>query len=297
MQITASMVKELRERTGAGMMECKKALTETDGDLDAAIEMMRKAGTAKAAKKSGRIAAEGLIRIAASGCGKKVAMVEINSETDFATKSDDFIGFAGKVAECILANGPADIDALNALPLEDGDDTVAISRDNLVAKIGENIDIRRFSLITTAGLLGSYLHGDRIGTIVELENGNGVLAKDVAMHIAAVRPVCISEDQVDPELLEKEKAIFMAQAAESGKPPEIIEKMITGRMKKFVGEITLTGQSFVKDPDQTVDKLLSAANSSVSSFVCYEVGEGIEKVEEDYAAEVEAQVQAAKNSS
>ena len=294
MQITASMVKELRERTGAGMMECKKALTECDGDLDAAIEMMRKAGTAKAEKKAGRVAAEGVIRIAVSGCGKKVAMVEINSETDFATKSDDFIGFAEKVAACILATEPADIDALNALPLEDGGDTVTISRDNLVAKIGENINIRRFELVTTGGVLGSYLHGVSIGTVVELEGGDDILAKDVAMHIAAVRPVCVSEDQVDPALLAKEKDIFMAQAAESGKPPEIIEKMITGRMKKFVGEITLTGQTFVKDPDQTVGKLLSAANASVKSFICYEVGEGIEKKEEDYAAEVEAQVQAAK---
>ncbi len=296
MQITASMVKELRERTGAGMMECKKALTECDGDLDAAIEMMRKAGTAKAEKKSGRVAAEGMIRIAASGCGKKVAMVEINSETDFATKSDDFMAFSDKVAACILANEPADIDALNALSLEDGGDTVMISRDNLVAKIGENINVRRFELITTGGLLGSYLHGSRIGTVVELEGGDDVLAKDVAMHIAAVRPVCVSEDEVDPALLAKEKDIFMAQAAESGKPPEIIEKMIAGRMKKFVGEITLTGQPFVKDPDQTVGKLLSAADASVKSFTCYEVGEGIEKKEEDYAAEVEAQVQAAKKS-
>lgn len=294
MQITASMVKELRERTGAGMMECKKALTECDGDLDAAIEMMRKAGTAKAEKKAGRIAAEGMIRIAASGCGKKVAMVEINSETDFATKSDDFMAFSDKVAACILANEPADIDALNALSLEDGGDTVSISRDNLVAKIGENISIRRFELVTTDGLLGSYLHGSRIGTVVDLDGGDDSLAKDVAMHIAAVRPVCVSEEQVDPALLAKEKDIFMAQAAESGKPPEIIEKMITGRMKKFVGEITLTGQPFVKDPDQTVGKLLSAASASVKSFTCYEVGEGIEKKEEDYAAEVEAQVQAAK---
>ncbi len=296
MQITASMVKELRERTGAGMMECKKALTECDGDLDAAIEMMRKAGTAKAEKKSGRVAAEGMIRIAASGCGKKVAMVEINSETDFATKSDDFMAFSDKVAACILANEPADIDALNALSLEDGGDTVSVSRDNLVAKIGENISIRRFELVTTDGLLGSYLHGSRIGTVVDLDGGDDALAKDVAMHIAAVRPVCVNEDEVDPALLAKEKDIFMAQAAESGKPPEIIEKMITGRMKKFVGEITLTGQPFVKDPDQTVGKLLSAASASVKSFTCYEVGEGIEKVEEDYAAEVEAQVQAAKKS-
>jgi len=294
MQITAAMVKELRERTGAGMMECKKALTECDGDMDKAIEMMRKAGTAKAAKKSGRIAAEGVIMIAVSDCGKKAAMVEINAETDFATKSEDFQGFAERVVNCVLANEPADIDALNSLPLEEDGDTVLISRDNLVAKIGENINVRRFTVAATNGQIGSYLHGSRIGTVVELEGGDETLAKDIAMHVAAVRPVCVSEDQVSPELLEKEKDIFMAQAAESGKPPEIIEKMITGRMKKFIGEITLTGQPFVKDPDQTVGKLLSAANATVKSFICFEVGEGIEKKEEDFAAEVEAQAQAAK---
>ncbi len=294
MQITAAMVKELRELTGAGMMECKKALTECDGNLDDAIEMMRKAGTAKAAKKSGRIAAEGQIKIAISECGKKAAIVEVNAETDFATKSDDFVNFADKVTQCVLTNEPVDIDALNELPLEGGGDAVLLSRDHLVAKIGENINVRRFTIISTNGQLGSYLHGARIGAVVELAGGDENLAKDVAMHIAATRPVSISEDEVPAELLEKEKDIFMAQAAESGKPPEIIEKMITGRMKKFVAEITLTGQPFVKDPDQTVGSLLSAANASVSSFTCYEVGEGIEKKQEDFAAEVEAQAQAAK---
>ncbi|MFK8068145.1 MAG: translation elongation factor Ts [Gammaproteobacteria bacterium] len=294
MQITAAMVKELRELTGAGMMECKKALTECDGNLENAIEMMRKAGTAKAAKKSGRIAAEGQIKIAISDCGKKAAIVEVNAETDFATKSDDFVSFADKVTQCVLAYEPADIDALNEFPLEDGGETVLLSRDHLVAKIGENINVRRFRVLSTDGQLGSYSHGDRIGAVVELDGGDENLARDIAMHIAATRPVSISENEVPAELLEKEKGIFMAQAAESGKPPEIIEKMITGRMKKFVAEITLTGQPFVKDPDQTVAELLAAAKSNVSSFTCYEVGEGIEKKQEDFAAEVEAQAQAAK---
>lgn len=296
MQITAAMVKELRERTGAGMMECKKALTEVDGNLEDAIEMMRKAGTAKAAKKAGNVAAEGKVQISVSDCGKKAVIVEVNSQTDFAVKSEDFTNFAEKVAACIMANSPADIDALNALPIEDGAESVQITRDNLVAKIGENINVRRFELVSTDATLGAYSHGVRIGALVELDGGDEALAKDVAMHIAATRPVCISEEQVSPELLEKEKDIFMAQAAESGKPPEIIEKMITGRMKKFVGEITLTGQPFVKDPDQTVGKLLSAAKASVKSFTCFEVGEGIEKVEENFAAEVEAQAKAAQKS-
>ncbi len=296
MQITAAMVKVLRERTGAGMMECKKALSECDGNLENAIEMMRKAGTAKAAKKAGNVAAEGKVQIIVSACGKKAVIVEVNSQTDFAVKSEDFTGFAEKVAKCALTNNPTDVDALNALPIEEGADTVSITRDNLVAKIGENINVRRFDVLSATGILGAYSHGARIGAVVELDGGDETLAKDIAMHIAAARPACINEDQVSPELLEKEKDIFMAQAAESGKPPEIIEKMISGRMKKFVGEITLTGQPFVKDPDQTVGKLLSAANASVKSFTCYEVGEGIEKVEENFAAEVEAQAKAAQKS-
>lgn len=296
MQITAATVKELRERTGAGMMECKKALVECDGDMDAAIEMMRKAGTAKAAKKSGRIAAEGQINMLVADGNKLATMVEINCETDFVTKSDDFNNFAEKVAQRIISDQPADIDALNALPFEDGGETVSTTRDNLVAKIGENINIRRFELINTQGALGHYLHGNRIGVLVDLEGGDEALARDIAMHIAASRPVCVNESQVPADVIENEKNIFMAQAAESGKPPEIIEKMITGRMKKFVGEITLEGQAFVKDPDQTVGKLLSSANASVNSFVCYEVGEGLEKRQEDFAAEVEAQARAAKES-
>ena len=296
MQITAAMVKELRERTGAGMMECKKALTECDGNLEEAIEMMRKAGTAKAAKKAGNVAAEGKVQINVSDCGKKAVIVEVNSQTDFAVKSEDFTNFAEKVAAVILANNPADIDALNALPIEEGGESIQITRDNLVAKIGENINVRRFEVVTSEGSLGAYSHGARIGAVVDLEGGDEALAKDVAMHVAATRPVCIAEDEVPAELLEKEKDIFVAQAAESGKPPEIIEKMITGRMKKFVGEITLTGQPFVKDPDQTVGKLLSAANATVKSFTCFEVGEGIEKVEENFAAEVEAQAKAAQKS-
>lgn len=296
MQIAAATVKELRERTGAGMMECKKALIESEGDMEAAIDMMRKAGTAKAAKKASRIAAEGQINLLVTDDSKQAAMVEINCETDFVTKSDDFKAFAEKLAQRVLVDKPADIDALNALSFENGGDNVGLTRDNLVAKIGENINIRRFELINSSGNLGHYLHGGRIGVLVDLQGGDEALARDVAMHIAASRPVCVSEDQVDADLLEKEKVIFKAQAAESGKPPEIIEKMIVGRMKKFVGEITLNGQPFVKDPDQTVGKLLSTANASVASFVIYEVGEGLEKRQEDFAAEVEAQAREAKKS-
>ncbi len=294
MQITAAMVKELRERTGAGMMECKKALTECGGNMEQAIEMMRKAGTAKAAKKSGRVAAEGVVKVAVSSDGKKAAIVEINSETDFASKSEDFQAFAEKVAQCVLANEPSDIDELNALHLEEGGDTVQNSRDQLVAKIGENIGVRRFEIIESDEVLGTYLHGARIGVVVAMNGGDEALAKDVAMHIAASRPVCVSEEHIPAEILEKEKEIFMAQASESGKPPEIAEKMVTGRMKKFIGEITLIGQPFVKDPDQTVGKLLASANANVKSFARFEVGEGIEKKQEDFAAEVEAQAKAAK---
>lgn len=296
MQITAALVKELRERTGAGMMECKKALTECDGNIEDAIEMMRKAGTAKAAKKAGRIAAEGKLDIAVSECGKKAAMVEINCETDFVTKSDDFLGFADKVVSLILEKQPDNLDQLNALALEEGGESVQISRDNLVAKIGENINVRRFVLVNSNGQLGTYLHGNRIGTVVDMQGGDESLARDIAMHIAASRPVCVSEEQVPADLLEKEKDIFMAQAAESGKPVEIIEKMVAGRLKKFIAEVTLTGQPFIKDQDQTVGKLLSSANAKVVSFTRFEVGEGIEKRQDDFAAEVEAQAAQARKS-
>ncbi|MEQ8233421.1 MAG: translation elongation factor Ts [Gammaproteobacteria bacterium] len=287
MAITASMVKELRERSGAGMMECKKALVETDGDIEAAIEHLRKSGAAKAAKKAGRIAAEGAIVVAGDASG--AVMVEVNSETDFVANDDNFTRFADTVAAAALAAGPADVEALRALPVEGGE-TVEQLRAALVAKIGENIDVRRFvRMPAEAGHIESYLHGKRIGVLVAMQGGSSELARDVAMHIAASNPVCVSEAEVPAELLEKEREIHLAQAAESGKPPEIVEKMVTGKLKKFIGEVTLEGQPFVKDPDQTVGKLLKQNAANVTAFVRYEVGEGIEKKEENFAEEVMAQ--------
>jgi len=289
MGITAAQVKELRERTGSGMMECKKMLVETGGDIEAAIEMMRKSGMAKADKKAGRVAAEGIIVLRASDDGKSGAIVEVNSETDFVAKGDDFTGFAGEVADIVLASQPADVDALLASAMGEG--TVNETRQALIAKIGENINVRRFaSYSSDAGVVGGYLHGVRIGVVVEMEGGDAALAKDVAMHIAASRPLAVSAADVSPEVLEKEKAIFSAQAAESGKPAEIIEKMVEGRIRKYLAEITLEGQSFVKDPDTTVGKLLEKSGAKVIRFERLEVGEGIEKKEEDFAAEVMAQV-------
>ena len=288
MAITAATVKELRERTGAGMMDCKKALQEADGDIEKAIEDMRKSGMAKAAKKAGRIAAEGLLVIKQDADSSQMVIAEINTETDFATKDDSFRGFCGQVADSILANQPADIDSLMECKI--GDQTVEETRQQLVAKIGENTSVRRFSLIDSAqGTIASYLHGTRIAVVVELEGGDEALAKDIAMHVAASNPVCIAEEDVPQEILAKEKEILIAQAEESGKPPEIIEKMIGGRINKFLKEITLLGQPFVKDPDQTVAKLVESADASVKSFIRYEVGEGIEKRNDNFAEEVMAQ--------
>ncbi len=288
MAITASLVKELRERTGAGMMECKKALVETDGDIDAAAELMRKSGAAKADKKASRVAADGAIKIKVSDDGKKAVIVEINSETDFVAKDDNFQAFADAVAQAIFDNEPADIDAIGDLKLADGQ-TVEEARQALIAKIGENIKVRRFEIIKTDNGLVSYQHGARIGVLVD-SSAAADMARDIAMHIAAVNPRCVAEADVPAEEVEKEKGILIAQAESSGKPAEIIEKMIQGRLKKFLAEITLLGQPFVKDPDQTVGKLLSSANAEVAGFIRYEVGEGIEKKQEDFAAEVMAQV-------
>ena len=292
MAITAAQVKELRERTGAGMMECKKALVETNGDIDAAIEAMRKSGMAKADKKAGRTAAEGLIVIQGSDDGKRAAMVEVNCETDFVAKGDDFQNLANGVVKRVLANNPADLDALLAMPLSDGDDTsIGDATKALIAKLGENMAVRRFTIFeTVSGTVEKYLHGVRIGVMVEMEGGNAELARDIAMHVAASKPECVDEDGVPAELLTKEKEIFSAQAAESGKPAEIIEKMVEGRMKKFLKEVTLLGQPFVKDPDVTVEKLLKDAGAKVVRFARFEVGEGIEKKSENFADEVMAQV-------
>ena len=290
MSITASMVKELRERTGAGMMDCKKALQETDGDIEAAIEAMRKSGVAKAAKKSGRVAAEGVILINQTADANESVILEVNCETDFVAKDENFLKFATAVADTALADEPDDAATLAQAQLAGGGQTVEEARLQLVAKIGENIGIRRFHLVKKSGdNVGSYTHGSRIGVIVNMQGGDSDLAKDIAMHIAASRPLCINEEEVPQEMLDNEKAIFTAQAEESGKPAEIIEKMVTGRLKKYLNEITLLGQPFVKDPDQSVAKLLSAMNAKVIDFVRYEVGEGIEKKEENFAEEVMAQ--------
>jgi elongation factor Ts len=290
MQITASMVKELRERTGAGMMECKKALSESSGDMDAAIELMRKSGQAKADKKASRVAAEGTIVILISDDSKKGVILEVNCETDFVAKDENFLKFSNDVAEVILNESPADVDALMNAALADSE-TVESTRLALVSKIGENIQVRRFEKVTSAnGALGKYMHGSRIGVMVELENGSDELSKDIAMHVAASKPVCVDENGVPAETLQKEKEIFIAQAEGSGKPADIIEKMVQGRLKKFLGEITLLGQPFVKDPDKSVEKLLKEKSASVISFIRYEVGEGVEKKSENFAEEVMAQV-------
>lgn len=296
MQITASMVKELRERTGSGMMECKKALQEADGNVETAIENMRKSGMAKADKKSGRVAAEGRVVIEVSEDGKSAAIVEVNCETDFVSGGDDFLSFVQAIAKTALANKPADVAALSEMTLEGSSETIEEARKEKIAKIGENMQLRRFEVLeTSGGTFGSYSHGLRMGVLVEMEfndksGASDELIKDVAMHIAASNPMCVSEADVPAETLEKEKDILRAQALESGKPADIVEKMLTGRIRKYLAEITLLGQSFVKDPDKTVETLLSDAGATVNRFVRYEVGEGIEKKVENFADEVMAQV-------
>jgi elongation factor Ts len=291
MAITAALVKELRERTGAGMMECKKALVETDGDIEAAIENMRKSGQAKAAKKAGRIAAEGVIVLSFSDDSRKAAMVEVNCETDFVGKDENFTSFASAVADRILVGGAADVAGLMELPLHEGEETtVNQAREALISKLGENMNVRRFARFeASSGKLVSYRHGVRIGVVLELEGGDEELGKDLAMHIAATNPVCLSEDQMPQALLDKEREIVTAQAKESGKPDNIIEKMVDGRMRKYLAENTLLGQAFVKDPDTTVAKLLKSRGASLIQFQRFEVGEGIEKKQENFAEEVMAQ--------
>jgi len=290
MAITATQVKELRERTGLGMMECKGALTETQGDMNAAIDLLRKKAGSKVEKKAGRAASEGVIGVFASPDRKQAVMVEVNSETDFVAKGDDFLAFANAVATAIAKYKPEDVNAVADIKLDSGE-TVAKTREGLVAKLGENISVRRFvSLAATTGQVANYVHGRKIGVLVEMAGGDEILGRDISMHIAASSPECVSREQVSAELIAKEKDIFIAQAAESGKPPEIIEKMVTGRINKYLGEITLLGQPFVKDPETTVEKLLKKANAAVVRFARFEVGEGIEKKSGDFAAEVMAQV-------
>ena len=291
MQITASMVKELRERTGSGMMECKKALQETDGDIDVAIENMRKSGLAKADKKAGRIAAEGRVAIEISEDGKSAVILEANCETDYVSGGDDFMSFVSEIAKVALKAKPESVEVLVELPFGDSGETIEKTRQAKVAKIGENIQVRRFEVLETSdGTFGSYAHGNRMSVLVEMANGDAELIKDIAMHIAASNPTCVTEDEVPANVLEKEKEILRAQALESGKPADIVEKMLTGRIRKYLAEITLVGQPFVKDPDKIVGTLLSDAGATVTRFVRYEVGEGIEKKEENFADEVMAQV-------
>jgi elongation factor Ts len=289
MTITASLVKELRERTGAGMMECKKALVEVDGDLEAAQELLRKIGQASAIKKSGRIAAEGRIALATSKAA--AVIVEVNCETDFVAKDDNFLGFARQVADMALQHSPADLDTLMALQLPSGE-SLEEARNTLVAKIDEKIKVRRFEAIQVRGAIGSYLHGARIGVLVDVEGGDEALRKDLAMHIAASSPSRISAEDVPADEVEKERKFLSEQAAQEGKPPEIVAKMIDGRLRKYLNEITLLGQPFVKDTDINIGKLLQQADATVHSFVRLEVGEGIEKKVENFAEEVQAQVNA-----
>lgn len=289
MTITAKQVGELRDRTGAGMMECKKALEASGGDIEAAIEAMRKAGSAKADKKAGRIAAEGLVLALTSKDGKMAVIVEINCETDFVARDENFKNFAEKVGEIALAARAKSVDSLLNLPYADGI-TVEQARAALVAKIGENVQIRRVSCIESNDSVASYIHGGRIGVLVELKNGNEQLGRDLAMHIAASNPLVISREEVPAELIAKEKEIFSAQAQSSGKPAAVIEKMIEGRVKKYLDEVALLGQPFVKNPDNTVAQLLDQSHAKVISFARFAVGEGIEKPTENFVEAVMEQV-------
>jgi elongation factor Ts len=286
--ITASLVKELRERTGSGMMECKKALVETDGDIEAAAELMRKSGAAKADKKAGRVAADGAIKLMVEDGAKVAVILEINSETDFVAKDDNFQAFADQVLALIASDQPAGVEELAKLKLESGQ-SVEEARQALIAKVGENIQVRRFQRVESDASIACYAHGARIGVLVD-STAENELARDLAMHIAAVNPQFVDQDSIPAEFVEKEKSILIAQAESSGKPAEIIEKMIQGRLNKFLAEVTLLGQPFVKDPDVTVSKLLADAGARVNGFIRYEVGEGIEKKVEDFAAEVASQL-------
>ena len=285
--ISASMVKELRERTGLGMMDCKKALSEADGDMEKAIEDLRKASGLKAAKKASRVAAEGVVLTKIADEGNYGVVIEVNSETDFVARDENFLGFADQVLQASFSDKEADAATLLGSGIED-------ARQALVQKIGENINLRRIERLSTegdaAGVVGSYTHNNKIGVLIALRGGDTALARDIAMHIAAVNPMVIRAEDVPEDVLAKESEIYSAQALESGKPEEIVKKMIEGRLRKFVAEISLMEQAFVKDPDAKVGKLLQEAGSEVLQFVRFEVGEGIEKEEDDFAAEVAAQL-------
>lgn len=290
MSISSELVRQLRERTGAGMMECKKYLIATNGDIEAAITEMRIAGQAKADKKADRVAAEGIVITARTADGRTAIMLEINSETDFVARDENFTNFANAVADAALNSSVTTIDELSSLILSSGL-SIEQARQELVAKIGENIKLRRLERMHCGdGVVGYYLHGSRIGVMVALRNGDDVLAKDIAMHIAASKPIVVSRDQVSAEVIENEREIFTAQAKESGKPQEIIDKMIEGRINKFIDEVSLLGQPYVKNPDIKVAQLLKEKNADVVAFIRYEVGEGIEKKEDNFVEEVMAQV-------
>ncbi len=285
MAITASMVKELRQATGAGMMDCKKALSETEGDMDAAIEFLRKKGMAGADKKAGRVAAEGVVAIAVSEDKKSGMIAEVNCETDFVAKGDEFKAFANEIVALALAADTTDVDTIMGLTMASGQ-TVDLTRREMIARIGENMALRFVQKIESKGLIGQYQHGEKIGVVVAMEGGDEALARDIAMHIAAVNPSAITAEEVDQGMLEKERKFQIEQAQESGKPAEIIEKMIDGRMRKYLQEITLVGQSFVKNPDITIEKLLKENGATVTAFIRMEVGAGIEVEETDFAEEV-----------
>jgi elongation factor Ts len=290
MAVTATQVKELRERTGAGMMECKKALETTSGDMDRAIEELRKSGSAKADKKASRVAAEGVVVIRTSADGKQAVMLEINSETDFVARDVNFLAFADAVAKTALAAKEKNIQALVSMPLVGSNVTIDEARQALIAKVGENINVRRIAAVDSKTTMGAYLHSNRIGVLVELDVENKELAKDIAMHIAASKPMVITSAEVSADVIAKEKEIYMAQAAGSGKPQDIIEKMVGGKLKKYLDEISLMGQPFIKDPDTLVSNLLNKHRAKVISFTRFEVGEGIEKETEDFVEAVMAQV-------
>jgi elongation factor Ts len=286
-EITAGMVKELRELTGLGMMECKKALAETGGDMKKAEDLLRIKSGAKASKAAGRVAAEGVIGSYITPDGKVGALVELNSETDFVAKNDDFIQLAKDAAKLVAENDPADLEALSKLKMPSGQ-TVEEARQALIMKLGENITLRRMARFATSGKLSAYLHGNKIGVMVDLAGGDETLGKDIAMHIAASKPIAVSKEQVPAENIEREREIAKARALESGKPANIVEKIVEGSINKFLAEVTLLGQPFVKNPDETVEKLLKSKGASVNTFTMFIVGEGIEKKVVDYAAEVAA---------
>jgi len=290
MSISASVVKELRERTGAGMMECKSALVEAKGDVEAALEILRTKGQAKADKKASRIAAEGRVEVALSADGKTGAIIEVNCETDFVARDESFLAFTRAAVDLALARLPADTGALLALPCDSG--TLEDRRQQLVAKIGENITVRRFELVKGSGHLGAYVHGGRIGVVVDVAGGDDELRRDLAMHVAATKPRCVSPDDVPADDLARERRILTEQASQEGKSADITAKMVEGRLRKYLNEVTLLGQPFVKDPDISVAKLVQSRNATVVRFVRIEVGEGIEKKTANLAEEVRAQLEA-----